>query len=137
MEIMFDTSTARGKVSGTTLSADTYSSPVNTRGAKGGIFWLKVGDVSSGDTVDVTLEGLDELTGDWTALGTAVGGSGAYAFAQVTSSDTSDQLTVYPGLSNSANTIINGVLPQIIRAKADVTGSDVDIDLTLAVDLIN
>jgi len=135
MEIMFDTSTARGKVSGTDLSADTYSSIINTHGNKGGIFWLKVTAVSSADTVDVTLEGYDQLTGDWTALSAAIGGDRAYAFAQVSATG-SDQLTVYPGLTGVNNQTINGVLPEIIRAKADVTGTDVNIDLTLAVELI-
>ncbi len=136
MEIMFDTSAAnRGKVSGTDLSADTYSSIINTHGAKGGVFWLKVTAVSTGDTVDVTLEGLDQQTGDWTALAAAVGGDRDYAFPQISAAG-SDQLTVYPGLTGVNNTTINGVLPEVIRAKADVTGSDVNIDLTLNVELI-
>ena len=135
MEIMFDTSTDRGKVSGTELTDTTNSSPVNTHGAKGGIFWLKA-IVSTGDTVDVTIEGYDQIQGAWTALAAAVGGDRAYAFAQCTAGTTSDQLTVYPGLTGVNNQTINGVLPDIIRAVATVGGSSEDIDLTLGVDLI-
>ena len=135
MEIMFDTSTDRGKVSGTELTDTANSSPVMTGRHKGGIFWLKA-IVSTGDTVDVTIEGYDQIQGAWTALGTGVGGSGAYAFTQCTAGTTSDQLTVYPGLTNSANAVISGVLPEIIRAVATVGGTSEDIDLTLGVDLL-
>jgi hypothetical protein len=135
MEIMFDTSTDRGKVSGTELTDSANSSMVNTHGHKGGIFWLKA-IVSTGDTVDVTIEGYDQIQGAWTALSAAVGGDRAYAFAQCTAGTTSDQLTVYPGLTGVNNQTINGVLPEIIRAVATVGGSSEDIDLTLGVDLL-
>ena len=136
MEIMFDTSTDRGKVSGTELTDTANSSPVMTGRHKGGIFWLKA-IVSTGDTVDVTIEGYDKIQGAWTALAAAVGGDRAYAFAQCTAGTTSDQLTVYPGLTGVNNQTINGVLPDIIRAVATVGGSSEDIDLTLGVDLID
>ena len=137
MEIMFDTSTYRGKISGTELTADTNSSTVATHGAKGGVFWLDVTQVSSSDSVIITIEGLDQISGHWVTLGDNVTGTGAYAFASQNAAIALPiALTVYPGLTASANNVCVGVLPAIIRAKADVTGIDVDIDLTLGVDLI-
>ena len=136
MEIMFDTSTDRGEVSGTELTDTANSSPVMTGRHKGGIFWLKA-IVSTGDTVDVTIEGYDKIQGAWTALGTGVGGSGAYAFAQKTAAS-KDQLTIYPGLTASSNAVCSGILPNQFRAVGTVGGSSTPtVTYTLGVDLLD
>jgi hypothetical protein len=111
---------------------------ITNHGAKGGIFWLEVTAVSgSSPTLDVKLQGYDPDGANWVDLGDNVAGTGAYAFAQKTGAS-SDELTVYPGLTASSNAVCTGILPNQFRAVATVGGSSTPtVTFTLGVDLID
>ena len=103
--------------------------------AKGGIFYLDITAETGTSTLDVKLQVLDPIGGDWVDLGNNVAGTGAYAFAQASAVTTGPTiLTVYPGLSASANAVCNGILPVQFRAHATVGGTN--MTFSLAVDLI-
>ena len=105
---------------------------------KGGIFYLDITAEGGTATLDVKLQGLDVISGDWFDLGNNVMGTGAYAFAQASGVTTGPTiLTVYPGLTASANAVCTGILPQVFRAHATVAGSSTPtFTFSLGVDLI-
>ena len=117
------------------------SSFVNRYGAKGGIFYLDITVENPGSTttLDVKLQGLDQISGDWFDLANNVVGTGAYAFAQASAVTTGPTvLTVYPGLTVSGNAVCTGVLPEVFRAHATVAGSSTPtMTFSLGVDLID
>ena len=125
------TSSARG-------SGATNSNMITNHCGKGGIFWLEVTAVSgSSPTLDVKLQGYDADGDDWIDLGDNVAGTGAYAFAQKTGAN-KDQLTIYPGLTESGNAVGAGVLPNQIRAVGTVGGSSTPtVTYSLGVDFID
>jgi len=119
-------------------SGATNSSMITNHGAKGGIFWLEITAVSgSSPTLDVKLQGYDQDGANWVDLGDNVAGTGAYAFAQKTGAS-SDELTVYPGLTASSNAVCTGILPNQFRAVATVGGSSTPtVTFSLGVDFID
>ena len=106
--------------------------------AMGGIFYLDITAEGGTATLDVKLQVLDPIGGDWVDLGNNVAGTGAYAFAQASAVTTGPTiLTVYPGLTASANAVCTGILPMQFRAHATVAGSSTPtFTFSLAVDLI-
>ena len=115
------------------------SSAITTHGAKGGIFYLDITAEGGTATIDVKIQGLDQISGDWFDLANNVVGTGAYAFAQASAVTTGPTvLTVYPGLTASGNAVCTGVLPGIFRAHATVAGSSTPtFTFSLGVDLID
>ena len=105
---------------------------------KGAIFWLDITAVSgTSPTLDVKIQGYDQTGGDWVDLGDNIAGTGAYAFAQKSSTG-QDQLTVYPGLTASGNAVCNGKIPNRIRAVATVGGSATPtVTFSLSVDFLD
>ena len=121
--------------------ADTYTSTVITNHtAKGGIFYLDITGEYAGSstTLNITLQGLDVISGDWFDLDNHVVGTGAYAFAEATAVTTGPTvLTIYPGLTANANAVCSGVLPHVFRASAVVAGTSTPkMTFSLGVDLI-
>ena len=106
---------------------------------KGGIFFLDITAEGGTATLDVKLQGLDQISGDWFDLADNVVGTGAYAFAQASGVTTGPTvLAVYPGLTANANTVCRGILPVIFRAHATVAGSSTPtFTFSLGVDLID
>ena len=102
------------------------------------IFYLDITAETGTSTLDVKLQVLDPIGGDWVDLGNNVAGTGAYAFAQASAVTTGPTiLTVYPGLTASANAVCTGILPMQFRAHATVAGSSTPtFTFSLAVDLI-
>jgi len=115
------------------------SNGVTNHDSKGGIFYLDITAEGGTATLDVKLQGLDQISGDWFDLANNVMGTGAYAFAQASGVTTGPTvLTVYPGLTASANAVCTGVLPVIFRAHATVAGSSTPtFTFSLGVDLID
>ncbi len=111
--------------SSSSRGADTYTSTaITNHSARGGIFYLDITAEGGTATLDVKLQGLDQISGDWFDLGNNVMGTGAYAFAQASGVTTGPTvLTVYPGLTASGNAVCSGILPAIFRAHATVAGS--------------
>ena len=119
--------------------ADTYTSTaITNHTAKGGIFFLDITAEGGTASLDVKIQGLDQISGDWFDLGNNVMGTGAYAFAQASGVTTGPTvLTVYPGLTASGNAVCSGILPAIFRAHATVAGSSTPtFTFSLGVDLI-
>lgn len=115
------------------------SSAITTHGIRGGIFYLDITAEGGTATLDVKIQGLDQISGDWFDLANNVVGTGAYAFAQASAVTTGPTvLTVYPGLTASGNAVCTGVLPVIFRAYATVAGSSTPtFTFSLGVDLID
>jgi|TARA_R110000824_G_scaffold178624_4_gene358458 hypothetical protein len=105
---------------------------------KGGIFYLDITAEGGTATLDVKLQGLDQISGDWFDLADNVVGTGAYAFAQASAVTTGPTvLAVYPGLTASGNAVCTGILPAVFRAHATVAGSSTPtMTFSLGVDLI-
>jgi len=105
---------------------------------KGGIFYLDITAEGGTATLDVKLQGLDQISGDWFDLADNVVGTGAYAFAQASAVTTGPTvLAVYPDLTASANAVCKGILPAVFRAHATVAGSSTPtFTFSLGVDLI-
>ena len=114
------------------------STVITNHSARGGIFYLDITAEGGTATLDIKLQGLDQISGDWFDLGNNVMGTGAYAFAQATGVTTGPTvLTVYPGLTASGNAVCSGILPAIFRAHATVAGSSTPtFTFSLGVDLI-
>ena len=119
-------------------SGATNSNMITNHSAKGGIFWLEITAVSgTSPTLDVKLQGYDADGDDWVDLGDNVVGTGAYAFAQKTGAS-SDELTIYTGLTASSNEVCSGILPNQFRAVGTVGGSSTPtVTYTLGVDLLD
>ena len=118
---------------------DTFTSTaITTHGNKGGIFYLDITVENGSATLDVKLQGLDQISGDWFDLANNVMGTGAFAFAQASAVTTGPTvLTIYPGLDESANAVCNGILPEVFRAHATVAGSGTPkFTFSLGVELI-
>ena len=115
------------------------SSFITTHGAKGGIFYLDITAEGGTATLDVKIQGLDQISGDWFDLADNVVGTGAYVFAQASAVTTGPTvLAVYPGLTASSNAVCTGVLPEVFRAHATVAGSSTPtMTFSLGVDLID
>ena len=130
MEIMFSSSLRAA-------GAHT-SSYITTHGAKGGIFYLDITAEGGTATLDVKIQGLDQISGDWFDLADNVVGTGAYVFAQASAVTTGPTvLAVYPDLTASANAVCKGILPAVFRAHATVAGSSTPtMTFSLGVDLI-
>ena len=105
---------------------------------KGGIFYLDITAEGGTATLDVKLQGLDQISGDWFDLADNVVGTGAYVFAQASGVTTGPTvLAVYPGLTASGNAVCTGILPAVFRAHATVAGSSTPtFTFSLGVDLI-
>ena len=102
---------------------------------KGGIFYLDITAETGTSTLDVKLQVLDPIGGDWVDLDNNITGTGVMEFAQASAVTTGPTiLTVYPGLTASANAVCNGILPMQFRAHATVGGTN--MTFSLAVDLI-
>ena len=114
------------------------SNIITNHTGKGGVFYLDITAEGGTATLDVKLQGLDRISGDWFDLGNNVVGTGAYAYAQASGVTTGPTvLTVYPGLTASANAVCTGILPQVFRAHATVAGSSTPtFTFSLGVDLI-
>ena len=114
------------------------STVITNHSARGGIFYLDITAEGGTATLDIKLQGLDQISGDWFDLGNNVLGTGAYAFAQATGVTTGPTvLTVYPGLTASGNAVCSGILPAIFRAHATVAGASTPtFTFSLGVDLI-
>ena len=112
---------------------------VTNHNAKGGIFYLDITDETGAATLAIKIQGQDPVSKDWYDLDANVLGTGDYAFASATAQTTGPTvLTVYPGLTVSANAVCNGILPQVFRAHATVGGtSSPDFTFSLAVELID
>ena len=106
---------------------------------KGGIFYLDITAEGGTATLDVKLQGLDQISGDWFDLADNVVGTGAYAFAQASAVTTGPTvLAVYPGLTASGNAVCTGILPAVFRAHATVAGSSTPtMTFSLGVDLLD
>ena len=120
-------------------AAGTHTSNIITNhSAKGGIFYLDITAEGGTAPLDVKLQVIDSISGDWTDLGNNVAGTGAYAFAQASGVTTGPTiLTVYPGLTASGNAVCSGILPIQFRAHATVAGSSTPtFTFSLGVDLI-
>ena len=122
-------------------AAATYTSNIITSyTTKGGIFYLDITGEYAGSTttLNITLQGLDVISGDWFDLDNHVVGSGAYAFAEATAVTTGPTvLTIYPGLTANTNAVCSGVLPHTFRASAVVAGTSTPkMTFSLGVDLI-
>lgn len=124
--------------SGAKGSGANNSNPVTNHSGKGAMFWLDITAVSgTSPTLDVKIQGYDQTGGDWIDLAANVAGNAAYAFAQKTGAG-QDQLTVYPGLTASANAVCTGIIPNQIRAVATVGGSSTPtVTFSLSVDFID
>ena len=125
--------------SSSSRGADTYTSTaITNHSARGGIFFLDITAEGGTATLDIKLQGLDQISGDWFDLGNNVMGTGAYVFAQATGVTTGPTvLTVYPGLTASGNAVCSGILPAIFSAHATVAGSSTPtFTFSLGVDLI-
>lgn len=107
--------------------------------SKGGIFYLDITAEGGTATLDVKLQTIDPIGGDWVDLANNVAGTGAYAFAQASGVTTGPTiLTIYPGLTASANAVCTGILPMQFRAHATVAGSSTPtFTFSLGVDLID
>ena len=114
------------------------SKMITNHTAKGGMFWLEVTAVSgTSPTLNVKLQGYDQDGANWVDLDANVAGNAAYAFAEKTGAS-SDELTIYPGLTASANAVCTGILPNQFRAVATVGGSSTPtVTITLGVDLLD
>ena len=114
------------------------STAVTNHNSTGGIFYLDITAEGGTALLDIKIQGLDPNSGDWFDLGDNVMGTGAYAFAQASATTTGPTiLTIYPGLTASANAVCNGILPTVFRAYATVAGSGTPtFTFTLGVDLI-
>lgn len=103
--------------------------------AKGGIFYLDITAETGTSTLDVKLQVLDPIGGDWVDLADDVAGTGAYAIPQADAVTTGPTImTIYPGLTVEAGKVCNGILPMQFRAYATVGGTN--MTFSLAVDLI-
>ena len=125
--------------SSSSRGADTYTSTaITNHSARGGIFYLDITAEGGTATLDIKLQGLDQISGDWFDLGNNVMGTGAYAFAQASGVTTGPTvLPVYPGLTASGNAVSSGIQPPKIRAHATVAGSSTPtFTFSLGVDLI-
>lgn len=114
------------------------STVITNHTGRGGICYLDITAEGGTATLDVKLQGLDHISGDWFDLGNNVLGTGAYAFAQASAVTTGPTvLTVYPGLTASANAVCTGILPVTFRAYATVGGSSTPtFTFSLGVELI-
>ena len=114
------------------------SNIITNHSAKGGMFYLDITAEGGTATLDVKLQVIDSISGDWTDLADNVAGTGAYAFAQASGVTTGPTiLTVYPGLTASSNSVCTGILPIQFRAHATVAGSSTPtFTFSLGVDLI-
>ena len=120
-------------------AADTYTSNIiASYTTKGGIFYLDITAEGGTATLDVKLQGLDQISGDWFDLADNVVGTGAYAFAQASGVTTGPTvLAVYPDLTASSNALCKGIFPAVFRAHATVAGSSTPtFTFSLGVDLI-
>ena len=120
-------------------AAGTFTSNIVTSyTTKGGIFYLDITAEGGTATLDVKLQGLDQISGDWFDLADNVVGTGAYVFAQASAVTTGPTvLAVYPDLTASANAVCKGILPAVFRAHATVAGSSTPtFTFSLGVDLI-
>ena len=115
------------------------SNIITNHTGKGGVFYLDITAEGGTATLDVKLQGLDRISGDWFDLGNNVVGTGAYAYAQASGVTTGPTvLTVYPGLTASANAVCTGRLPVTFRAPATVAGSTTPtFTFSLGVEIIN
>ena len=123
-----------------TRAAGAHTSNIITNHTgKGGVFYLDITAEGGTATLDVKLQGLDRISGDWFDLGNNVMGTGAYAYAQASGVTTGPTvLTVYPGLTASANAVCTGILPVTFRAHATVAGSSTPtFTFSLGVEIIN
>ena len=115
------------------------STPITNHTGKGGIFFLDITAEGGTATLDVKLQGLDQISGDWFDLDNHVMGTGAYEFAQASGLTTGPTvLTIYPGLTANANAVCSGILPAVFRAHATVAGTSTPtFTFSLGVDLID
>jgi hypothetical protein len=82
----------------------------------------------SSPTLDIKLQGYDELGADYFDIPGAV-------FAQATGTGT-DELVLYPGVAETANVSVSDVLPRVSRAVATIGGSSPSFTFTLGGSLI-
>ena len=82
----------------------------------------------SSPTLDVKLQGYDELGADYFDIPGA-------AFAQATGTGT-DELMLYPGVAETSNVSVSDVLPRVSRAVATIGGSSPSFTFTLGGSLI-
>lgn len=92
--------------------------------AKGAIFVLDITAETATATLDIKIQYKDELSGKYVDV---PGGS----FAQKSATGTS-QLSIYPGLTASANVAVTQCLTKTLRAVAVLAGSGADMTYTLS-----
>jgi hypothetical protein len=96
-----------GVATGTAKAAGTYiTGDLNNESAKGGQFYINITAISAG-SLTVTIEGKDPASGTYyTVLASAALTTTGFTL-----------LTIYPGLTASANVVANQILPKTFRIK--------------------
>lgn len=92
--------------SGTAKAAGTYTTgDLNNYNAKGGQFYINITALTG--TLTVTIEGKDPASGTYyTVLASSALSSTGFTL-----------LTIYPGMTASANAVANNILPKTFRIK--------------------
>lgn len=110
---------------------DTYNSDeARAFGRRGIRLYLDISAESGTATLDVKLQGNDQLSDDWVDLAGA-------AFAQQSAvTSTAISLTVYPGIAETNNVSVSDVLPTVWRVVATVGGSTVTMTFTVRAELL-
>ena len=101
------------------------SASITTQGFVGGRFFLDV-SVPNGGSIAPKVQVLDQQSGNWIDLPSA-------AFSATTTT-TTKQLTIRPGIGETANESVSDTLGNTVRVLAPVTSAAVTF--SLAVDLI-
>jgi hypothetical protein len=111
-------------------TATENSIPQGARGHRGVRLTLDITAASgTNPTLDVKVQSYNETGDDWVDLPGA-------AFAQKTTTGT-DDLTVYPGIAETANRSVSDVLSTTWRAVATIAGTGPSFTFSLGADLID
>ena len=103
-------------VSSAALGTTAASTPVASHGARGIIIYMEITAVSgTSPTLDSKVQAYDALGDVWHDITGAV-------FAQKTAAS-SDYLTIYPGIGETANEAVSDVVPALIRVHNTIGGS--------------
>lgn len=104
-----------GSTSRTADATSTALSGPEDEGYKGVWVCLDITVASTSPTLDVKLQRLDKVSENWIDIPGA-------AFAQKTTTGTSD-LTIYPGIGETANVSVSDHVTDTIRAIGDIGGA--------------